>query len=235
MIDIIASSSKGNAYKYFNILVDCGVPYCKLKKYLKEVNFIIFTHQHSDHLKIETVKRIVEEFPRIKFGIPTHLEELLHGVIPKERQISLERGLEYDFKHFKVQGVKLYHDVPNNGYLIEFKRVKGEYGNYKVFHATDTAHIKGIKIPRVDLIVLEKNYNREKCNKFLEETAYLDNLPYNENTKELKHRRKITINAMNSHLGDDQFNAFINWYLDFYGLNYDDVTVVEAHGSKERL
>ena len=48
VLNIIASSSKGNAYIYNqDILLDVGISYIKIKDYLKNIRLILLTHQHS--------------------------------------------------------------------------------------------------------------------------------------------------------------------------------------------
>jgi hypothetical protein len=43
--DIISSSSNGNAIIFNDFLmIDCGVPYSKIKKYLKTLKVILLTH-----------------------------------------------------------------------------------------------------------------------------------------------------------------------------------------------
>ena len=64
---IIQSGSKGNAVIINNnILIDCGVPYMKLKDYLKDIEYLFITHKHSDHLKKSTFKSIRNKWKHIK-------------------------------------------------------------------------------------------------------------------------------------------------------------------------
>lgn len=46
--EIIASGSSGNAILLENgILLDCGIPYNKIKSYLKDIKAIFISHTHS--------------------------------------------------------------------------------------------------------------------------------------------------------------------------------------------
>ena len=46
--DIINSNSKGNAIILEDkIMLDCGVTYTKIKKYLKKIKIIFISHVHS--------------------------------------------------------------------------------------------------------------------------------------------------------------------------------------------
>ena len=81
--NVIASSSAGNAILLGNgILLDCGIPYSKIKPYLKNIKAIFISHLwlHLDHCKDSTIKKIAFEYPNIKFIInevnATHLVEI---------------------------------------------------------------------------------------------------------------------------------------------------------------
>ena len=66
--EIIETGSKGNSIVLNkNILLDIGVPYIRIKKYLKDVDLIFISHIHSDHLLPTCVKQINYNFPTIKF------------------------------------------------------------------------------------------------------------------------------------------------------------------------
>lgn len=48
VLNVISSSSSGNAYIYFNdILLDIGVPYKKIESYVQNIKFILLSHIHS--------------------------------------------------------------------------------------------------------------------------------------------------------------------------------------------
>lgn len=49
-----------------NVMVDCGLPYSRIKEYLYDVDVLLITHRHTDHIKATTYKRIRKEFPSIK-------------------------------------------------------------------------------------------------------------------------------------------------------------------------
>ena len=62
--EIIATGSKGNAVLINDILVDCGIPFKRLKPYLYEVNTLLITHEHSDHVKATTLRAIKKHFSK---------------------------------------------------------------------------------------------------------------------------------------------------------------------------
>ena len=163
MIKVIASSSKGNAILYNSIvLVDIGVPYKKIKEYANKIKVVFLTHKHSDHLKIRTLKALCRNHPKIHVACGEWMVEHLKGIAnPVD---VLEIGKWYDYGLFNVSIGKLYHDVPNAFFRFDFN-------GYKVFHATDTAHLKGITAKDYDLYALEHNYCEEKAQQIIEESA----------------------------------------------------------------
>src|SRR4051812_11316216 len=63
---IISTGSKGNCVIINkNIMVDCGVAFRSIKKYLYDVKYLLLTHTHSDHINRKTIQLIAEEFPKI--------------------------------------------------------------------------------------------------------------------------------------------------------------------------
>lgn len=163
MINVISSSSQGNAVIYNRIaLVDIGVSYSKVKPFLKDIKVIFLTHRHIDHLKIQTLKKILSERPTIRVACGSWMLEFLKDI--KTPIDILEIGQWYNYGLFKVAMGKLYHDVPNCFYRFEFN-------GYKVFHATDTAHLQGITAKGYDLYGLEHNYCEDKAQQIIEEAS----------------------------------------------------------------
>ncbi len=66
---IISSCSSGNATIIRDIiLIDCGISFKCLKKYYKKLKIVLLTHIHSDHFKKETIKRLAQERPTLRFA-----------------------------------------------------------------------------------------------------------------------------------------------------------------------
>lgn len=48
VLNILASSSSGNAYIYFDdILLDIGIAFVKIKPYIQNIKYILLSHAHS--------------------------------------------------------------------------------------------------------------------------------------------------------------------------------------------
>lgn len=152
MYEVLASGSHGNAVIYNdNILVDCGVSRALLADKVQQIAIVLLTHEHKDHLNLSTLRAMQLERPSLRIGCGLHLSEQ----VKEFRNVDFyDTGLIYDYHIFKISPVKLYHDVANFGYRIFI-------GDYKIIHATDTAHLAGIRAQNYDLYAIEHNYDED--------------------------------------------------------------------------
>ena len=165
--NVIASSSAGNAILLENgILLDCGIPYSKIKPYLKNIKAIFISHLwlHLDHCKDSTIKKIVFEYPNIKFITnevnTTHLVEI--GV-NKRNIFALKLEKWYDIGICKVRLDYLIHDKPNCSLKIN-------QNGYKLIYIVDTSSIDHIEAKDYDFAYIEGNYlDDEELNKKIEQ------------------------------------------------------------------
>lgn len=203
MYNILSSGSHGNAIIYFgNILVDCGVSYSLIDPYVKDLQIVLLTHRHGDHLNLATIKRLQFERPSIRFGCGDFLAEQLNNV----RNVDLfEAGKIYDYGLFKVSPIILYHDVPNFGYRI-FK------DNKKVIHATDTHTLEGISAKDYDLYALECNYDEDTVYNIIKRKQYFG---------EYAHQK----GSINSHLSKQQAQKFV---MNNAGTDYDFIMLHQS-------
>ena len=185
--NILATGSTGNCVLYFNyIAIDMGISFVSIKPHLKNLKLLLLTHEHLDHFKISTIKRIQFERPALRIGCCKWMLPLLDGL----KNIDVyEIGQLYDYGQFQISPFKLYHDVENCGYRI-FK------DDIKVFHATDTAHLNGITAKEYDLFAIEHNYN--------EDTVF-DTIKRIELAGGYAHQK----GSINSHLSEQQAKDFI--------------------------
>ncbi|MBC7845751.1 MAG: MBL fold metallo-hydrolase [Flavobacterium sp.] len=187
MYSVLSSGSSGNCVIYHNsIAVDMGLPYSKIKSYQNNLQIVLLTHCHGDHLNISTIKKLAFERPTLRFACGEFLAEFLLGI--KNVDI-LEAGKVYDYSQFKVSPITLYHDVKNFGYRI-FK------DDTKIIHCTDTSHLEGVTAKDYDLYAIESNYNEETIFKSIE-------------TKKAKGEFTYQEGAINSHLSEQQARDFI--------------------------
>lgn len=186
MYQVISSGSMGNAVLYFNsLLIDCGIPYSLIKPYEKDLQLVLISHAHGDHINPTTVHKLAYERPTLRFGIGEWMVPYLKGV----RNVDVyEIGKWYNYGSFKIAIGQAYHDIPNCFYRIE-------KNGYKIFHATDTGHLSGITAKDYDLYSIESNYN--------EDTVF-ETIAKLESEGKFAHQK----GALNSHLSEQQCNDF---------------------------
>lgn len=184
---ISTGSKEGNCVIYHNsIMLDCGVPYSRVKSVEKDVQIILLTHVHSDHINIKTLKKLQYNRPTLRIGCCEWMMPLLDGL----NNIDIyEIGKIYNYGSFKLSPIKLYHDVENCGYRI-FKE------DYKAIHATDTQHLDGITAKDYDLYSIEHNYDEDMA---------LEAIRISERTGDFCHAK----GSINSHLSHQQAFEFI--------------------------
>lgn len=202
--NILASGSTGNCEIYHNtIAVDMGVPFSKIKPYVNNLQLVLLSHQHLDHFNISTIKKLAFERPTLRFGCGEWMVELLKGI----RNIDVYQfGEIYNYGSFQISMGKCYHDVPNAFYRI-FKN------GYKIFRATDTAHLINVEAKNYDLYCLESNYDSE---------TILDRISEKESRGEFAYEK----GAINSHLSEIQSREF------FYKNRGENSKILRLHESK---
>ena len=206
---IIATGSKGNSVLIFgSILVDVGVPFKMIKDIVYDLKLITWSHCHGDHFNPATIKKIISMRPTIRVAVCQHEAQRAISCGAKNIDI-LEHGSWYDYGEFQVATFKTYHDAPSNGY-----RFKNE--DYKIFFATDTAHLDGISAKNYTHYLCESNYN--------EETVY-DIINDIEAKGGFAHQR----GSINSHLSEQQARDFV------YKNGNENSIIVPLHESQSKL
>lgn len=188
---IIKTGSLGNAVVLNDyLMVDIGVPFKALKEVYKDLRIVLITHEHHDHIKRATVKKLANERPTLRWACCEWLVPILLECGVSERNIDvLEIGKIYDYKAFKVSPIKLYHDVPNCGFRLYF-------GDIKVFYATDTEHLNGIVANDYDYYFIEANYVTSELEERIRE-------------KQERGEYSYEMNAAARHLSKEQADAFL--------------------------
>lgn len=166
--NVIATGSSGNAVRIENILFDAGIPYNRLKDDLNKVKYVVYTHQHTDHVNYTTYLRIRQNFPYVKvignWQVGTKLK--LDYIADVDAPLNVG---DYIFNCYQVE-----HDVLT--YAYDFK-VKG----YDVLFATDLANTDSLPNKKFDYIFLESNYDQEII-KQVEHKHYGRYYPYLDST-----------------------------------------------------
>lgn len=154
--DIIATGSTGNAVVINgNILIDCGVPFKRLRKYVPDLRIVLLTHEHGDHFNPATVRALHRERPALRWGccewmVPKLLEA---GVDARVIDVYVPDRLAWYDNWIAVEPVSLAHNVPNCGY-----KLRTELMRENLFYATDCATLDGIEAKGYDLYMIEANH-----------------------------------------------------------------------------
>ena len=201
------TGSMGNAVLYFgNILVDIGVPYSCLKPYVKDIQIVLLTHAHGDHLNLKTLKRLIFERPSLRIGC---CEWMLPHLTDFKNVDVYEIGKLYNYGAFQLSPFKLYHDVPQVGYRL-FK------DEIKIFHATDTSTLEEVTALGYDLYCIEANYSEPIAKQMIEQAR---------EKGEFTH----VIGSINSHLSEEQCNDF------FYKNKNEHSKLIRLHETRSYL
>ena len=156
-VDVVATGSSGNFAVIENVIaIDAGVSYKVVEPYLDKLKLVLLTHEHGDHFKISTVRRMALEKPKLKFACgPFMVHKLMDAKVPERNIVILRPNLLYGFGICDVIPVELEHDVKNYGYKIHFR-------HGKMFWATDMASLNGIVAKGYDLYCVEANYEKDE-------------------------------------------------------------------------
>ena len=171
--NVIASGSSGNAVRIGNILIDCGIPYKYLKEELYKVDFLLITHDHSDHINRTALKRIVKEFPNIKIYSTYKVARINENIVAINTDY-LPIWLNDD----EMYAIEVIHNTVTFAYVLVFP-------DANVLYATDLRRTDELerfsdeKHLKYDYIFLEANYDDYKLDAVKNEwhgqyNAYID-------------------------------------------------------------
>jgi len=158
----IETGSGGNCFLLDTLMIDCGLPYSKTKSYFEEVEFVLLTHHHGDHLKDDTIRKIFVNHENIKFVCGEWLRDKLHKIgVVDSHIIVVEFGKVYQLGEYKISPVMAYHDVENCGYRIM-------KDGWKHLHITDTFTLDGIEAFGYQSASIECNHHYETALELIE-------------------------------------------------------------------
>ena len=156
--NIISTGSKGNAVILNSeILIDCGVPYKAIKPYVKGLKLVLLTHLHGDHFKPETIRKLANERPTLRFGCGKWMLSSVIACGTRKSNIDIYTpNLKNRYTDdLQLIMIPLKHNVSNCGYKLF---LNGE----KIFYATDCNNLDGIDAKNYDLYMIEANYEDDE-------------------------------------------------------------------------
>lgn len=169
-VNVIQTGSHGNAVMLDNcILIDFGLTYKHIGKYMEQADVIIATHRHGDHFKFQSLMQLFKRRPyKLNNGFYCNRDVALRvddnqGLDVKfkvnENNILTQNGtyqLRTKKGYYTLETFPLSHgDVENQGLVIT-----NESGD-KLLYATDTSDISQAPNLTYDYIMLEGNYDYE--------------------------------------------------------------------------
>ena len=165
-IDVLASSSLGNAYivsdGVTSILLDAGIAYKELQAKsnfkVNEVAACLVSHCHMDHARAvkDLVKNAIDVYALFDtvamLGVMFNYSHRVHLVEPSKT---------YTINTFEIMPIMMHHDVPCVGYMLYSKNT-----NERLFFATDTYKIT-VNPQGIDYLIFEVNYQKEIVNELV--------------------------------------------------------------------
>jgi len=146
---IISTGSKGNCVIINDVMVDCGVPFSKIKNDLYTIKYLLFTHIHTDHMNVKTIQQVAENFPRILMIGNYEVHDAYNC------NIIANAGFEVVTDDYIFTPFECIHDVVCYGYTWNFE------GN-EIIYATDTSTLENAPEGKYDFLFLESNHDETK-------------------------------------------------------------------------
>lgn len=162
---VLSSGSKGNTTyietKTTKILIDIGNT-CKyiteklstIGVTLGEINAILITHTHTDHIKgLKTFTN--------NYSAPIYITEKMHPQIPYVKQYKYIESSLITIRDIKINVIKTSHDAEDSvGYIIN-------NNDKSIVYITDTGYINKKYHPMLsnrDMYIMESNHDVEMLN-----------------------------------------------------------------------
>lgn len=162
---VLSSGSKGNTTyietQTTKILIDIGNT-CKyiteklstIGVTLGEINAILITHTHTDHIKgLKTFTN--------NYSAPIYITEKMHPKIPYVKQYKYIESSSITIRDIKINIIKTSHDAEDSvGYIIN-------NNDKSIVYITDTGYINKKYHPMLsnrDIYIMESNHDVEMLN-----------------------------------------------------------------------
>lgn len=152
---ILGSSSHGNCFVLYdneeNLIIDCGCKNTIEKVDITKTMGILISHLHTDHCR--DVRNIKDVYNYKFYSNKDTLDTL--PILDNQKYIT-EYGKPFEINQFKIMPFSVYHDVPNNGYLV-----KHIPSGMKILYIIDTSSVTNLKFSDVDIFIIEANHSWE--------------------------------------------------------------------------
>lgn len=197
-VHIFGTSSKGNSVylSRLHTLIDLGLPYIRYSEvnpnFFLDVDYLILTHIHGDHINPSTLKKIINDFPNVKIIMS---KEMAQGVLttPRLNHILTPQFIQEHINRFQTAMPTILktrtgldfeftpHKVPHGELVNIAIELNDPSTNHHVLYSSDIdtlekvenrGEITGLPHPDIDnlfdIVFLEANYDADLVNKALE-------------------------------------------------------------------
>lgn len=151
--EIIKTGSSGNAVLVNGILFDCGISWRMLEPFATQIDLVVISHRHTDHIRPSTLNKLKGLFPNIAVIAPEgfwegadNIKYDFDAMLPHNKKLLLKGKYE-------VLCTPIPHSVPNCAFVVKFQ------DGSTAMYATDTVSLDHLHIPNLDLYLLESNYD----------------------------------------------------------------------------
>ncbi|MBC6169231.1 MBL fold metallo-hydrolase [Listeria seeligeri] len=146
---IISSGSKGNCVIINDVMIDCGISFKRVKEHLYDINYLLLTHIHSDHINSSTLENIRKQFPKITIVGNYQIAQIY------DIDIIGNSGYTIRLPSFEVTPFECFHDVITQGYTWCVD-------NQNIIYATDTSSLENAPSLKFDYLFIESNHDEKK-------------------------------------------------------------------------
>lgn len=207
--NLLATGSTGNCLILNKFLaLDMGITFKKLKPYYKDLKLVFIGHEHSDHLKKQTIKILARERPTLRFCVGEWLVPILVECgVSKQNIDIIEAPKIYDYGVCKISPIVLYHDVKNFGLRIFI-------GDEKAIYITDTHTVEGITAKDYQWYFVESNYTEDDLQERIDAKMESGQYCYEKNvaSRHLSHEQASEFLLEN--MGNNSDYVFLHGHVD---------------------
>ncbi|WP_338769766.1 MBL fold metallo-hydrolase [Bernardetia sp. ABR2-2B] len=122
---------------------------CKISE-IKNIDYLLLSHNHRDHLDIPSLKKLIPQNPAMEFLVPLETADFLHRQVSKDlkiqeagwyQQFKTKKGININFlpsKHWCRRGLFDFNEMLWGGFWLESN-------DHKLFFVGDTAYANHFK------------------------------------------------------------------------------------------
>lgn len=173
-VHIFGTSSKGNSVyiKNLHLLIDLGLPFKRYTEYnlefFNDVDYIILTHEHGDHLNPSTLLKILKIYPHIKVLIT---KRMAHAIMSE----SFSHRIKQDILRLYTTNDNLRFMNVCHTHLKTRDLVDVEFIPHITKHGDITNIAIELNVPQLSLHLL---YASDLDNLYRDVTGETDGLPH---------------------------------------------------------